>query len=318
MHVSRRPRGSSRVCGRTGTARAGSRARRGRVTSRCNRPLRRAVEPSKQGARRHYGSHPYFTKRAWNVVQEYIRHFSEPGHTVLDPFGGSGVTAVESLVLRRRAIYADISAWACFLARQTARAPVDVAELRNAYEHLEARCRAYIERLWRTPTAELEERPVADWYPSRIALPSNSDVRWVEELFTPRMLHGLAHLRAAITDLESDSTRDLMLMAFSATLARINRTFLSARNRLQSRGGSAIFSIYRYKVAKEPVELPLWEQFSKRFAKLVDAKRETNELIGDFYRPDETAVFRHASATRLLDWLEPESIDYIYTDPPYG
>src|SRR6202035_4544242 len=39
--------------------------------------------------------------------------------------------------------------------------------------------------------------------------------------------------------------RDLLLMAFSATLARINRTFLSTTNRRESRGGSAIFSIYR-------------------------------------------------------------------------
>ena len=79
------------------------------------KPLDHAIKPAKQGARRHYGSHPYFTKRAWNVVQAYIEHFSLPGDAVLDPYGGSGVTAVESLVLRRKAIYVDISEWARFL-----------------------------------------------------------------------------------------------------------------------------------------------------------------------------------------------------------
>src|SRR5713101_5613798 len=108
-------------------------------------PRSRAIEPAKQAARRHYGSHPYFTKRAWNVVQEYIQHFSAPGDTVLDPFGGSGVTAVESLVLRRNAIYLDISEWACFLARQTAIAPVDVRRLRDAFAAVEDRCRSFLE-----------------------------------------------------------------------------------------------------------------------------------------------------------------------------
>ncbi len=112
--------------------------------------------------------------------------------------------------------------------------------------------------------------------------------------------------------------RDLLRLAFSATLVRINRTFLSAKNRRESRGGSAVFSIYRYKVAKRPVELPLWTQFATRVERLLEAKRETNELIGDYYRDDVTALFRHASATRLLDFLKPRSVDYIYTDPPYG
>src|SRR3989440_12084128 len=99
------------------------------MTPVTEQPLVHAFKPSKQAAKRHYGSHPYFTKRAWNVVQEYIAHFSSPGDTVLDPFGGSGVTAVESLVLRRKAVYVDISALATFLARQTNIAPVNLNAL---------------------------------------------------------------------------------------------------------------------------------------------------------------------------------------------
>jgi 16S rRNA G966 N2-methylase RsmD len=288
------------------------------MTAAACQPLARAIEPCKQGARRHYGSHPYFTKRAWNVVQAYINHFSSPGDTVLDPFGGSGVTAAEALVLRRKAVYVDISRWACFLARQTALAPVNLAGLQRAFGQVTRQCREVIQRLWSRPEKELAAEPVSEWYPRRAALPSNADVQWVEELFTPRMLHGLARLRAAIMEVEDMQARALLLMAFSATLARINRTFLSASNRAESRGGSAIFSIYRYKVAKRVVELPLWEQFEKRVERLLDAKRETNQLIGDFYREGDTAVFRQGSATRLSEWLEPGSVDYIYTDPPYG
>ncbi len=281
-------------------------------------PLAHAITPSKQAAKRHYGSHPYFTKRAWNVVQQYISHFSSPGDTVLDPFGGSGVTAVESLVLRRKAIYVDISGWAAFLARQTAIAPVDLVALREAFFALEEQCKPYLDEIAKTPNKELEKRSVRDWYPRDVPLPANADVACVHELFTPRMLHGLAHLRAGIAKCKRSDLRDLLLMAFSATLVRINRTFLSTKDRLESRGGSAIFSIYRYKVAKRPVELRLWDQFAVRYDRLVEAKRETNQLIDDFYCENDTATFRQGSAARLLDFLKPKSVDYIYTDPPYG
>jgi len=281
-------------------------------------PLDHAIRPAKQEAKRHYGSHPYFTKRAWNVVQEYIKHFSSPGDTVLDPFGGSGVTSVESLALKRKAIYLDLNPWACFLAKQTALAPVDLSKLHAAFEDVEQRSRSFVEELWRTSNETLAGRTVEDWYPKGAALPANADVRLVEELFTPRMLHGLARIRSAIQAVRNRQARDLLLMVFSATLVRINRTFLSAANRTESRGGSAIFSLYRYKVARKPVELPLWPQFVQRFRRLAEAKRETNQLIGSFYKEGKTAIFAQGSATRLEKLVKPASVDYIYTDPPYG
>lgn len=288
------------------------------MISRVSTPVTESFHPDKQGAKRHYGSHPYFTKRAWNVVQQYIRHFSNQGDVVLDPFGGSGVTAVESLVLGRRAIYVDICAWACFLARQTAIAPVDLGKLGDAFKEVEGKSRKGIEEIWRTSDRELAARPVEHWYPKDCPLPPNSDVSRVEDLFTPKMLHGLAMLRAAIMEVRNPQSRDLLRLAFSSTLARINRTFLSTKQREESRGGSAIFSLYRYKVASKPVELPLWEQFANRVDKLTRAKLETNALIGSFYREDDTASFIHGSATRLAPAVQPESVDYIYTDPPYG
>jgi hypothetical protein len=42
----------------------------------------------------HWISHQYFTKQASNVVSAYIEHYSRQGDTVLDPFCGTGVTAL--------------------------------------------------------------------------------------------------------------------------------------------------------------------------------------------------------------------------------
>jgi hypothetical protein len=65
------------------------------------RPLLEEIPVKKQQAKRHFGVHGYFTKQSWNVVAEYIKNFSKPGDLVLDPFGGSGVTAIEAMMNNR-------------------------------------------------------------------------------------------------------------------------------------------------------------------------------------------------------------------------
>ncbi|MDE2775015.1 MAG: type I restriction enzyme HsdR N-terminal domain-containing protein [Chloroflexota bacterium] len=71
------------------------------------KPLPQITELLRQSKKRHYGVHPYFTRQVWNVVQEYVKNFSRPNDIVLDPFGGTGVTAIEAIVLKRRAIHID-------------------------------------------------------------------------------------------------------------------------------------------------------------------------------------------------------------------
>jgi len=90
------------------------------------------IKSQKQSAKRHFGVHGYFTKQAWNVVQEYIKNFTKSGDVVLDPFGGSGVTLVESLMLGRKSIHVDLNPLSEFIVRNLIQ-PVDIAELTRAF-----------------------------------------------------------------------------------------------------------------------------------------------------------------------------------------
>ncbi|MGH9799443.1 MAG: DNA methyltransferase, partial [Blastocatellia bacterium] len=73
------------------------------------RPLLEEILAKKRAARRHFGVHGYFTKQTWNVVAEYILNFTKPGDLVLDPYGGSGVTAIEAMMNNRRSISIDLN-----------------------------------------------------------------------------------------------------------------------------------------------------------------------------------------------------------------
>src|SRR2546425_12341295 len=76
------------------------------------------IPAERQSAKRHYGVHPYFTRRPYNVVRQYILHYSKEGDRVLDPFGGSGVTAVEAFLANRVGIQNDINPLANFIAKR--------------------------------------------------------------------------------------------------------------------------------------------------------------------------------------------------------
>ena len=289
-------------------------------------PILEAIPAARQEDARHYGVHPYFTRRPANVVRSYLERYSEEGDVVLDPFGGTGVTAIEAFLLGRDAIHNDLNPFANFIARNIADTTLPTtAPLREAFERVEKNCNEQIREIEKYEDAAkrwLKKLPL----PENIRLPKNADAEFFYEMFTPRQLAGLALIKQAI-DGESGIVHNLLLLAWSASVAKLNKTFLSAKGRAESRGGSSIFSIYRYKLAAQSVELPIWETIHGRFLNVLAAKEEVLRLR-DYRRKTSGGtlnldsrknfhVLAHDAAT-LDKNLKPASVDYIFTDPPYG
>jgi adenine-specific DNA methylase len=226
------------------------------------------------------------------------------------------VTAIEAMILRRKAIHLDINPLANFITEQIAVSPVDLAELTRAFEIVEERCAPVLKEWSKKPDRFFDQEPPF-WYPKEARLPSNADADSVKDLFTRRQLFSLALILDAIGKEKNEQLRNLLRFCFSGALAKANRTFISAKNRAESRGGPTIFSVYRYNIPKNPVELDAWEQFQTRFRNLIVCKKETNRLIGDFYSPANIRVLQ-GSATALSDYCSAASVDYVFTDPPYG
>ena len=296
--------------------------------SRANiQPILEAIPAARQEDARHYGVHPYFTRRPANVVRAYLQRYSQEEDVVLDPFGGTGVTAIEAFLLGRHAIQNDLNPFANFIARNIADTTLaSTVPLRQAFERVHLACGKGLDEIENDGEAAkrwLKRLPL----PENIRLPRNSDAEFFYDMFSPRQLAGLAMLRQAI-DLEGKGVvRDLLLLAWSASVAKLNKTFLSAKGRAESRGGSSIFSIYRYKLAATCVELPIWETFSGRFSNVLAAKEEIlkhrdyrkRQSVG-WVRLDSRKDFRvlACDAATLDEVLKPASVDYIFTDPPYG
>ncbi|HEY5298218.1 MAG TPA: DNA methyltransferase [Verrucomicrobiae bacterium] len=289
-------------------------------------PILEAIPAARQEDARHYGVHPYFTRRPANVVRDYVERYSEEGDVVLDPFGGTGVTAIEAFLLGRNAIQNDLNPFANFIARNIADTTLpSTTPLRQAFERVEQICSKRVHEIEKDETVAkrwLKKLPL----PENIKLPRNSDAEFFYEMFTPRQLAGLALIKQAIEH-EEGVIHDLLLLAWSASVSKLNKTFLSAKGRAESRGGSSIFSIYRYKLASESVELPIWKTFHGRFLNVLAAKEEVLHLQAYRQKPSggslkldskkDFQVLAHDAAT-LDKVIKPGSVDYIFTDPPYG
>jgi DNA modification methylase len=275
------------------------------------RPLLEEIPVKKQKAKRHYGVHGYFTKQSWNVVSDYIKNYTRPGDLVLDPYGGSGVTAIEAMMTNRKAISIDLNPMAVFLVEALI-APVDRKELHEAYQRIVA------EYEKNEPNSEKEiERALKKYkYPKDFKMPKGSDADNLEDFFSRKQLAQLAYLKYLIKKEKDENIRKSLLLMLSGLITKHNLTYhTSSYVKMPGGGDCGPFRYYRYRLAPKPVPIEVKKYFDLRYKKVAAAKKEmeyyiNNDTINDI-------IVKKGTATDLR-WLPKESIDYIYTDPPYG
>jgi DNA modification methylase len=97
-----------------------------------------------------YNIHSYHQgKKPHDAIRQYIHHYTRPGDLVLDPFCGSGGTALAALMEGRKAIAIDRSPAATFITKNYC-TPVDPAALRRAFESLKRQLQPEMDWLYET------------------------------------------------------------------------------------------------------------------------------------------------------------------------
>jgi DNA modification methylase len=273
-----------------------------------NRPLLDEIEVKKRAAKRHCGVHGYFTRQVWNVVAEYIKNFTQKGDIVLDPFGGSGVTAIEALMNGRKAINIDLNPMAVFLVKSLI-SPVKVSELGAAFSQVK---QEYIEK---EPKTEKEIKQSLKKYPlpRKLALPKSSDVDTVDKLFSDEQTAKLALLKSTILKQKDKNIRDSLLLIFSGIIGRANKTWYAVGGEFG--GGESVFRYFRYRNAPQPSNLNIIKYFELRFKRILEAKKEIEYFINE-QTIDNIQIVKGTATD--LSFIKNETVDYIYTDPPYG
>jgi hypothetical protein len=109
-----------------------------------------------------YTMHKYFARRPWNVFSELVSHYSLPYEIVLDPFCGGGVTVVESLKMKRKAIGVDLNPLATYVTLMEAK-PIDLDIFKREFRELSKRAKSRITRLYSTKCGNCGGKATADW-----------------------------------------------------------------------------------------------------------------------------------------------------------
>ena len=133
------------------------------------------------------------------------------------------------------------------------------------------------------------------------------------ELFTPRNLRALGAIRRAIVAGPPGAERDLLLLALTGALAQASRMMADH----SAAGGGASWKINIYWLPARSLELDPFRAFENRLARVVAAKRETEQLLASA-PPAPAARVELGDARALLGHLPAASAAYVFADPPYG
>ena len=328
-----------------------------------------------------YLMHKYWARKPHNVVSEYIKHHTKEGEIVLDPFCGSGVTAIEALKLNRKAVGLDLDPMSIFISRETA-VPVDLDKFKQAFESIAGKIKDKIYELYKTKcrkckkdaiveaiiwkdekpqevrytcsctsgtqwnnisevdlqlVRKIEKEKIPYWYPENELIRNGRiNVRSGErvcDLFTKRNLLSLSMILNEIEKVKDEEIKDMLKFTFTSTLGQASKMVFVIRNRGRA-SGSAISSTPEvgswatrgYWVPPEYFEINAWNCFEERFNKTYRGKEDSNNLIKDFketknfseLKKDANVMLKVQNALEITKIIPPNSIDYIFTDPPYG
>ncbi len=150
---------------------------------------------------------------------------------------------------------------------------------------------------------------------------TGSDVEFVFDLFTPIQLANIALLKKLILEQKNTEIQNCLLLSFSSSINRYNRTYHIGNkqkfNLTNISGDSSIFKYYRHRIAHTATETNLDELFLNRVKNLHNAKEELKKDININKANTTNPQIIKGDATNL-DFLKNESVDLIFTDPPYG
>jgi len=228
----------------------------------------------------------------------------------LDPFAGTGVTCLEAALLKRRSVGVDINPLANIISNSYY---FDINEnlIEENYAYISGKCERRINELYGLSEKGLRKKRAPYWYPKGVRLPKSSDVPLIEDLFTKRNLIALSILKHEIDLIENEEVRRFFSLVFSRILARASKTY-AYDTKKEGGGDSSIFRVFRIWVPEKPDERNVFGLFKNSYIRVRKRVLESSKLLSN--NPKPLIIMGNAQEVPLRN----ETVDYVYTDPPYG
>jgi len=226
--------------------------------------------------------HPYPAKYIPQIPCNLISALSLPGELVWDPFGGSGTTALEALLLQRRSISSDANPLAELIgkAKTTTLREEEQKEL-GIFTH------------WLYDISESDYNILNEKYP----IP---EIPHIEKWFHPNAIQELAFLKNSI-EILSPNSKNIGFVALSRTIAKVSNQESETR------------------YASKPRDIERWDTI-RYFVGDLDTVTTKVLACGSILK-GRSAQFVTLNINNPLDINSPikeGQIDLIVTSPPYA
>lgn len=165
---------------------------------------------------------------------------------------------------------------------------------------------------------------INDWYPDT-ALIQNSRISakqgmTVAGLFTKRTLACHARLLSLIEKYSSGAEKDLLKVAFTANLANCSKLVPPIKSRGAMAPGAWMTGFY---IGETYLENNVLVYFENRFSKIIKGKEDYLNQFGNngelsFSQVNYSNTYQTLCNDAKQLAIETETVDYVFTDPPYG
>lgn len=246
-----------------------------------------------------HGWHRYVGRFPSQLIRALINHFEvSESEVVLDPFSGSGTTAVECRLLGIPAIGIEISPLSALISKVKSKFKTDNTIILNLINELEE---FYVSK-W---DSFLNNKSLNEIGYNEIIIREGNFIKEFtnyQNWFTKEALLGVSIIVEFISKQEDEYIREILMVALSSKMRSI---------------GNVDVDVVRAEYSKYPrVNVDVLKLVKAQLVKMAktisECTQSHQELIGD---PESINII----CNNVLDVdLEPNSISYIITSPPYG
>lgn len=189
---------------------------------------------------------------------------------------------------------------------------------------------------------EIGKMEIPYWYPkdAKLYYPDGTPFKkkekrdYVYELFTKRNLIALSILYHKIEELKEGTLKDLMKFTFTSMVHLASKLCPvakpSPRAHWTELSTTSFWPVHSYWVPPKFMESNVWMLFESAATGkqgILKGKHESNNEIihyreartfDDFEMKDANIMIKTYNVLELTDIVHPNSVDYVFTDPPYG
>jgi len=241
--------------------------------------------------------HPYPAKFIPQIPRYLISNLTRPGETVWDPFGGSGTTALEAILLNRKAISTDSNPLSTVIGE---------AKTTTLFREDELALEDWVEKLsYLTLDKAAYRELVLDSFQERqYLIPNIANIKY---WFNEEVIADLTYLRASIASLKSENQRKIAKVAFSRTVSKASNQDSETRysRRFKNIAPSEAISFFIK-------DMKLCMESSRELGTLLNFRQAIFATV-DLRQP---CVGKDLNKNKNLV-IPSNSVDLIVTSPPY-